>query len=103
MERESGVPSHTGPSSNTDEIFEGIRQILIALRVPPEAIRMDAHLAQMGLDSLDQITLAMEVSDYFGVDIQDNAHQIQTVQDGVGLVASLKGRLPRTGSVDHAE
>ena len=52
--------------------------------VPPETIDLDAALADLGLDSLDTVTMIFELETGLGIAIPDEAvKSVRTVQDVV--------------------
>ena len=59
---------------------------LIALQkeLPPESISLDSSFEELGMDSLDKVTLAFDVEETYGIDIPETAlATIKSVQDMV--------------------
>ena len=70
-------------------LFEDVREVLVVqLGVKPEMVKLDSKVSDdLGADSLDAIELAATLEEKFGISIpEDEAKQIATVADVVGLV-----------------
>jgi acyl carrier protein len=74
-----------------DEITEKVISTLATVkRVPPETIKPDSSLADLGIDSLDTFTLLFELESKFNISIPDDeARNIRTVNDIVEGVRKL--------------
>ena len=74
-----------------DEITEKVISTLATVkRVPPETIKPDSALAELGIDSLDTFTLLFELESKFNISIPDDeARNIRTVNDIVEGVRKL--------------
>ena len=58
-------------------------------RRAPEALRLDAALDELGIDSLDRINILFELENAFNIDIPDEeARSIQTIKDIVERMES---------------
>ena len=70
--------------------YEYIKQLLIEQHdVNEEAIKPDAKLADLGLDSLSLAELMFDVADKFGIDIPDDRANFTTLREGASLVDDL--------------
>ena len=81
----------------TSEITAKVIKIVADVkRIPPESVRLDATLAELGLDSLDTVNLLFELESAFDIDIPDQeAKSISTVNDIVTrLQAVLRSAKP---------
>jgi acyl carrier protein len=73
-------------------VEEKVVSIIAAVkRIPPESVRPDATLAELGMDSLDKINVLFELENAFDIDIPDEeARSISTVGDIVNRLQSAK-------------
>lgn len=63
--------------------------------VPPETIHLDATLADLGMDSLDTITMIFELESRLDISIpEDAAKSVRTVRDVVDGIRRLTENLP---------
>ncbi|HTS53173.1 MAG TPA: phosphopantetheine-binding protein [Burkholderiales bacterium] len=70
--------------------YDYIKQVLIEKHdVKPDAIKPDATLAELGLDSLSAAELMFDVADKYGIDIPDERANFTTLGDGAALVDEL--------------
>ena len=75
-----------------DELTQKVVKILsMVKRIPPERIRADATLEELGIDSLDKVNILFELESEFNIDIPDEeARQIASVDQ---IVARLRAAL----------
>jgi acyl carrier protein len=67
--------------------YDYIRQVLIEKHeVKPEAIRPEATLVDLGLDSLGTAELMFDVADKYDIDIPDDRSNFSTLGEAVALV-----------------
>lgn len=53
-----------------DQIFERVQAVLIKHRqIPPEKVTVDSTFDELGIDSLDRITLLFEIQEDFKISI----------------------------------
>jgi len=81
----------------TDDIQERLKRILIEqFKVPEEAVRMEAKLAEdFRLDSVEGVELIFALEEEFGVEIADEeVKDIQTLGD---LVEAARTKLESKG------
>lgn len=70
-------------------LIDDVREVLVAqLGVKPDMVKPEAKVADdLGADSLDAIEMVAALEEKFGISIpEDDARQIATVADVVGLV-----------------
>lgn len=61
-------------------------------KLPDTNIRADTPLAELGIDSLDALTILFALEEGFGISIPDDkAREIRTVDD---MVSTIQGLLP---------
>ena len=67
--------------------YSHIEEVLIEkYDVKPEAIRPDATLTELGLDSLSIAELIFDLSDHYGIDIPDERLDFTTLAGAVAVV-----------------
>lgn len=72
---------------NVEEVVKRI--VVEKLDRNPEEVTLEARfIDDLGADSLDQTELLMALEEEFGVDIDDEANQIETVGDAVKYIES---------------
>lgn len=79
---------------STATIFESVKELVHdSLNVEPTRITMDASfIDDLGADSLDIVELVMAIEKHFDIEIPDeDAEQINTVQDAVVYISDRKG------------
>jgi acyl carrier protein len=91
-----------------DEITEKVISTLATVkRVPPDTIKPDSSLADLGFDSLDTFTLLFELESKFNISIPDDeARNIRTVNDiveGIRKLVASQGSGPSIESAQAAE
>lgn len=77
------------------EIFEGVRQVCkTILRMPAESIEMNSRLvADLNLNSLYLTDLAIELEDFFSIEIDDGDMSfMETIADTVDYIHKKKNR-----------
>ena len=74
-----------------DSLSEKILATLAAVKhLPPEKVSLDSSLQELGLDSLDTITLLFELEKQFHITISDeHARSLRSVRDVVEGVRGL--------------
>ncbi len=77
-----------------DAVAEKVLSTVAAVkRVPCDGLSLDSSLAELGLDSLDTITLLFELENKFQISIPDEeARSIHSVRDIVEGVKKLLAR-----------
>lgn len=66
---------------------ECIRRIAEAKALPEDAVTTESSLDDLGVDSLDRVTLSFDLEEEYGVVIPEaKLHQIRTVQDVIDAV-----------------
>ncbi|NDQ56462.1 MAG: acyl carrier protein [Acidipila sp.] len=75
----------------SDALSEKVQATLAAVKhLPQEKISLESSLAELGLDSLDTITLLFELEKHFHVSISDDqVRSLRTVRDIVEGVRRL--------------
>ena len=73
---------------------EVIAAIAAAKKIPPERISLDSTFEELGVDSLDSLTMLFALEERFDISIPDEAaREMRTVRDVVdGLQHMLPGR-----------
>jgi acyl carrier protein len=74
--------------ANDTSIEEKVKQIVVdKLDRKPEEVTLEARfIDDLGADSLDLTELLMALEEEYGIDIDDEANQIQTVGDAVEYI-----------------
>jgi acyl carrier protein len=74
--------------SQTQEIFESIKQHLEGRGIDGEKVTMKADLlGDLDLDSLDTMEMTLGIEERFGIEIPDaELEDLRTIGDAVGLV-----------------
>lgn len=72
-----------------------IRCISRSTGIPVSEITADSHLdGDLVLDSLDRLSVAMDVEDEFGVEVPDDAlENVATVRELVALLVACQGEV----------
>lgn len=80
-----------------DQLFETVASALAEVKhVPRERIGVDSSFAELGVDSLDAITLLFELETRLGIEIPDDAAKsARTVRDVVEGLRGLRGEAAR--------
>jgi acyl carrier protein len=81
-----------------DDLTARVIRILAAVkRVPPESIRPEATLEELGIDSLDKVNILFELEGEFDVAIPDEeARKITTVSEIVARLQDVIGQTKRS-------
>ncbi len=60
----------TGPDAGVDQVAEAVTDAILAIlpALSPADIRPDAHLKDLGADSVDRVEIIMSVIDRLGID-----------------------------------
>ncbi len=81
-----------------NDLHDQVRQIIAkAGRIPVESVVLDRSLAELGLDSLDGLTLAFQLEDAFHVQIPDDC--LDRMQPVSVLIDRMSTLLPRDTAV----
>ncbi len=78
----------------SDPIIEKVLSLVAAVkRLPPERVRVDSTLEELGFDSLDRVNLLFEVEGAFDISISDEqARSIKSVREVVDGVRALTAK-----------
>jgi acyl carrier protein len=57
--------------------------------VKPEAIKPEATLGDLGIDSLSAIEIVFDISDRYGIDISDDQAKFNTLGEFIAVVDEL--------------
>jgi acyl carrier protein len=59
--------------ASREEVFDSLKEVLVErLKVEPESVKEDANLFEdLGLDSIDLMTVVMAVEEKFGIEVSD--------------------------------
>jgi acyl carrier protein len=75
------------PQLITEQVFTTLASVK---RIPREKITLDSSLAELGMDSLDAITMLFELENAFKISIPDEqARSIRSVRDIVEGIEKL--------------
>ena len=80
-----------------DEITQRVLHVIAdAQRLPPEKVTVDKTFQELGIDSMDGVSLLFALENEFDINIPDDAAKsIRSVQDMVdGVKAILSGAVP---------
>jgi len=82
-----------------DEITERVLHVIAdAQRLPPEKVSVDKTFQELGIDSMDGVSLLLALENEFDINIPDeSAKSIRSVQDmvdGVRTILAHGGTLP---------
>ena len=83
-----------------DEITQRVLHVIAdAQRLPPEKVTVDKTFQELGIDSMDGVSLLFALENEFDINIPDDAAKsIRSVQDMVdGVRAILSGAVPSAG------
>jgi acyl carrier protein len=70
--------------------YERLREILVSdYNVLPEKLALDAHLEELGIDSLGMMELLFKVEDEFHIQLPSNQVELATVEDVVRYIDRL--------------
>jgi acyl carrier protein len=85
-----------GVSLESDPLVEVVVSAVAEVKhVPPETIHLDTTLADLGMDSLDTITMIFELETRLDISIpEDDAKSVRTVRDVVDGIRRLTGSHP---------
>jgi acyl carrier protein len=79
----------TTPATSTDQIEKTIYTTLEQFGAEPSALRRDATLEELDVDSLDLVELAQVIEDEYKVEVtSQDVQNVKTVGDVIDLVAS---------------
>jgi acyl carrier protein len=79
----------TTPTAPTDQIEKTILTALEQFGAEPSALRRDATLEELDVDSLDLVELAQVIEDEYKVEVtSQDVQNVSTVGDVIDLVAS---------------
>lgn len=76
--------------ANKEELFEALKEVLVdRLKVEAETIVPQANLLDdLGLDSIDLMTMVMALEERFGIEVPDEEVEgVETVQQALDLLA----------------
>lgn len=76
--------------ANKEELFEALKEVLVdRLKVEAETIVPQANLLDdLGLDSIDLMTMVMALEERFGIEVPDeDVEGVETVQQALDLLA----------------
>jgi acyl carrier protein len=84
-----------------DEITERVLHVIAdAQRLPPEKVTVDKTFQELGIDSMDGVSLLFALENEFDINIPDEAAKsIRSVQD---MVDGVKTILAHGGTLPHA-
>jgi len=82
------------------ELYQKVVSIIASVKsIPPETIKADAALEELGMDSLDKINMLFELEGEFNIDIPDEeARSIKTVSEIVERLEKQISKKSSTGS-----
>ncbi|MEA3274747.1 MAG: acyl carrier protein [Pseudomonadota bacterium] len=74
-----------------DELADNIiRLIAQKKQVPPETVNVNARLADLGISSLEAITIVYEIEEKFGIEVPNEVlENLDTVNDVVQRIEGL--------------
>ena len=79
----------TTPATNTDQIEKTIFSALEQFGAEPSALRREATLEELDVDSLDLVELGQVIEDEYKVEVtSQDVQNVKTVGDVIDLVAS---------------
>ena len=70
---------------------ECVRVIAHAKDLPPASIHQDSTLEELGLDSLDRVSLSFDLEEKYGVEIPE--HRLSTIQTVADIVTEVQAAL----------
>ena len=78
----------------SDPIVEKVLSLVATVKkLPPERVRLESTLEELGFDSLDRVNLLFEVEGAFDISISDEqARSIRTVHEVVDGVRALRAK-----------
>jgi acyl carrier protein len=82
-----------------DEITERVLHVIAdAQRLPPEKVTVDKTFQELGIDSMDGVSLLFALENEFDINIPDEAaksiRSVQDMVDGVKSILAHGGTLP---------
>ncbi|MEU0173850.1 phosphopantetheine-binding protein [Streptomyces massasporeus] len=81
-----------------DERFEGVLRPSLPLLAPGTGLAPDASLAALGLDSLQTVSLLVELEETYEVVLPDDALNAETFASPSSLWGQISALLPKPGS-----
>ena len=82
----------TAPTTTKDQIQHTVFTALEQFGADPSALRRDATLEELDVDSLDLVELAQVIEDEYKVEVtSQDVQNVRTVGDVIDLVASRIG------------
>ena len=86
----------TSPDEITSECIRAIAQ---AKDLPPASIHQGSTLEELGLDSLDRVTLSFDLEEKYGVEIPE--HRLSTIRTVDDVVTEVQAALAKQASTAH--